>query len=217
MNTTLLSSIALATLLTTGCATFSMETNSKMTQSIFLNPVPKEQKTIYLIVKNTSNMNGVGEKIKALLIKKLQSKSYKIVDDVKNAHYILYVNVLFANNIKEKNAGVATALGAAGGAAIGASGAPAGKTGKDALVGVAVGGLIYGVGAKLAEDETIRIVTDVRVKEKLNPNATNLNNDKVFKTYDTRVYAQATKTHLKVSDALPILEEKTANSIANIF
>lgn len=218
MKKILLSSAILAALLTTGCATFSLETNTKMTRSVFLNPVPKEQKTIYLIVKNTSDVNGVGEKIKLLLVKNLQAKGYKIVNNIKNAHYILYVNILFANNIKEKNAGMATAFGATTGAVIGASGATAGSTGKDALAGAVIGGVIYGVGAKLTEDETIRIVTDIQIKEKINPNATNdLNNEKDYRTYTTRVFSQATETHLKVKDALPILEEKMANSIANIF
>jgi len=207
-------SLCAAALLTTGCATFSLETNSKMTQSVFLNPIPKEQKTIYLIVKNTSDMNGVGEKIKSLLVQKLQSKGYRIVDDVKNAHYVLYVNVLFANNIREKNTGAATAFGATTGAIVGASNGGGGKGG---LAGAAVGGVIYGVGAKLTEDETIRIVTDIKVKEKTRPDATDLDNTSDYKTYETRIYSQATKTHLKVNEALPILEEKTANSIANIF
>jgi hypothetical protein len=213
MKKIFLSSLVAAGLLISGCATFSLETNEKMTQSIFLNPVPKEKKIIYLVIKNTSDMPGVDEKIKSILIKKLTEKGYKIVDNPKAAHYVLFVNVLFANNIKEKNAGAAAGFGTAVGAA---SGAGAGG-GRNALAGAVIGGIVYGVGAKLTEDETIRIVTDVRIKEKINDNATNLDDDKSYKTYETRIFTQATKTHLKVKDALPVLEEKMANSIANIF
>ncbi len=46
--------IVTATILFSGCATTELQTSSKMIQSVFINPVKKELRTVFLSSKETS-------------------------------------------------------------------------------------------------------------------------------------------------------------------
>lgn len=164
----------------TGCATTELQTQTKMTQTIFLDPVKKSDKTIFVSVKNTSGQN-IGD-FEQKLDAKLSAKGYKIVDDPDSAKYILMTNVLFANNLKEANAASAGASGATAGAVAGVVGsALAGGNGYNigsaGLIGAAAGGLLSAAVGKLTEDEIFRMVTDVNVRE--------IKNQKIYTTKST--------------------------------
>ena len=79
--------LASAAVIFGGCATTELQTQTKMTQSIFLEPVRKEQKTVFVSVKNTSgqDMGGLEQKIVA----KLSNRGYKIIDYPETAKYLL--------------------------------------------------------------------------------------------------------------------------------
>lgn len=149
-----------AALIFGGCATTELQTQTKMTQSIFLSPVKKEQRTVFVSVKNTSGQD-VGN-LEQKISSKLESKGYKVTDDPDAAKYTLMTNVLFANNLREAQAAGAGVNGAIAGGVIGAMN----SGGKDALAGAVVGGLLIGGIGKLTEDEIYRMVTDVVVRKK---------------------------------------------------
>jgi hypothetical protein len=156
----LLGSTFLAVSMFTGCATATLQTKAKVTRSIFLNPVKKEQRTIYLTVKNTSGQDvDLYPKLKEKLVK----KGYRIIDDPEKAKYVLIVNILFADNLKEANALRGSSYGGSFGAAAGS-----GNGGKGVLVGAIAGALIGGVLGKVTEDEIYRMVVDVDIREKIN-------------------------------------------------
>jgi outer membrane lipoprotein SlyB len=143
----------------TGCATTQLQTQAKMTRSVFLDPVKKEQKTIFVAVRNTS---GQEVNLEDKLIAELQKKGYRIVDDPEMAKFVLMVNVLFANNLKEVNAPGGATAGSSIGAAVGSSGGS-----RDAIVGAVAGAVIGGVLAKATEDDIFRMVVDVVVRQKI--------------------------------------------------
>lgn len=145
-----------------GCATTELQTQTKMTQSIFLDPVKKEQKTVFLSIKNTSgqDMSQLESKIAA----KLSSKGYKIIDDPETAKYVLMTNVLFANNLKEANAASAGINGAVVGGVMGAINS--GGNGNSALGAALIVGGVSAIAGKLTEDEIYRMVTDVVVRDR---------------------------------------------------
>lgn len=156
--------LATSALLFGGCATTELQTQTKMTQSIFLEPVKKEQKTVFVSIKNTSgqDMGGLEQKITS----KLQTKGYKLVDDPDTAKYTLMTNVLFANNLKEANAAGAGVNGAIAGGVMGA--VNSGGNGNSALGAALIVGGVSAIAGKLTEDEIYRMVTDVVVREKKN-------------------------------------------------
>jgi len=153
-------STAVATLLFSGCATTELQTNAKMTQSVFINPVAKSKRLIFVSSKNTS-----GQKInlERSIINELQAKGYTIVDDPEQATYILMMNVLYCDKKQENNA-VAGAVGAgAAGAGIAAyNGGGAGKTIGVGLGAAVVGGLL----AKATEDTIYQMQVDIMIRER---------------------------------------------------
>ena len=74
----LLSSVVAATLLLSGCATSNLQTSAKMTQSVFINPVAKEKRTVFINMKNTS---GTDINLERTIAQTLGAKGYTLVDD----------------------------------------------------------------------------------------------------------------------------------------
>lgn len=153
-------SVLVSTLLT-GCMTTQLQTQVKTTKTIFLNPVKKSQRIVYVDIKNTSGADI--DVLMPLIERKLQARGYKLTDDPDNAKYVLLANVLFANDKKENNA----AGGAVAGAAIGGSVAGYNNNGAGGMVlagvaGAAIGGLL----SSMTEDTIYQMVVDVSIREK---------------------------------------------------
>ncbi|EAL3900130.1 conjugal transfer protein TraT [Campylobacter upsaliensis] len=224
----------LAMSLLSGCLTTSLQTNSTMSQSIFLDPVAKEKRVVFLNIKNTSSCQiHLEHKLKS----SLEAKGYQISDDLENSTYILSTNVLYCDKKQENNtAGGAIAAGAAG---------------------ALLGGLL----AKMSEDTIYQMQVDVNIKQKiqnkvLNQNTNinsqasvrdkkasgflnsfggNVRNEKVgqlnanlasstqqsyesdYVERSTIILAEAVKTGLKLEEASEILEDKIAAQIAGLF
>src|SRR5579859_746936 len=124
--TTLSAMVALA-----GCQAASTAINKQnldvqthMSDTVFLDPVAQDKKTVLVRVRNTSDHPEID--LKAPIVAALQAKGYRLVDDPEGAHFMLQLNVLQAGPFEpaNKNAILAagygeTLLGAGAGAAIG--------------------------------------------------------------------------------------------------
>lgn len=158
-----------------GCATVStlaehgkLEASSKMSSSIFLDPVSPDQQTVFLQVHNTTDKTRLG--LRDALASRIEGEGWKIVNDPRTAKFILQVNVLQAGKIKA-NALQSALAGGYGGVlgSAGVGGAMAALSGGD---GTAIGGAALGVGAAdfvgglLVKDVTYSVITDVRVLER---------------------------------------------------
>lgn len=180
-----------------------LETNSKLTRTIVIDHSNLTNKTIYLQGSNTANSGGEKMNLNENIINSLKAKGYEIVDSSQKASYSLFVNVLFANNLKEARAiQTAVASGVFGGVGALASG----SNGSNSLIVGATAALAGGLIGKALEDETFRTVIDINVVN--NSNNSNEN---------TRVYCEAIKTNLDLNEAMPILEKEATKSIVNIF
>ncbi len=157
---TLVIVILVATLFS-GCATTTLQTKAKLTRTIFIDHSVKENRNIYLQVTNTAGSGGEDMQLLQSIKKNLEDKGYNLVSKSSQAGYGLFVNVLFANNLKEANAIKAGAnLGIMGTTMAAMSG-----QGSDALlVGavVALGGAVIG---SALEDEVFRAVVDIRIRD----------------------------------------------------
>jgi hypothetical protein len=153
-------SIVAATFLFTGCATTELQTSAKMTQSVFIEPVAKSKKMIFVASKNTSGQNI---NLENSIVTSLQNKGYTIVDDPEMATYILMMNVLYCDKKQENNAAAgAVAAGATGGAIAAYNGRGGGSTAGVALGAAVVGGLL----AKMTEDTIYQMQVDIVIREK---------------------------------------------------
>jgi len=189
-------------LLFSGCGTLNLETGAKMTNSIILDHSRIEKK-IYVQVTNTANSGGEKMLLDKSIKESLLERGYVIVESSSEASLGLFVNVLFANNLKEAKAiQAASVLGVTSG--IVAMGAGS-STGDSLLIG-ATAALIGATGAKVLEDETFKAVVDIHVC-----------NYKEDSSRRTRLFVKAVQMYLDIDEAMPILEKETTKSIVNIF
>ena len=228
----------------TGCAATTtaiekrdLETTTKMSETIFLEPISPSERTVYLDVRNTSNKAGLENELKPQIAKSLDQKGYKIVDDPKVAHYMLQANVLQIGKADPKDINNALSSGygnALSGALVGAS--AAGITSDNAAVGGLIGAGVGYAANMVFKDVIYSLITDVQISErpqegeaikvsnvaalKQGKGATKLYKSKGFANwlhYRTRVVSTAEKMNLKFEEAEPSLMQGLGVSLAGVF
>lgn len=88
----------------TGCAATvtalkykDLEVQTKMSETIFLEPVSPAERTVWIEVKNTSDQDVDLSPLAGML----QAKGWKVVQDPDAAHYRLQVNVLYVGKASQ--------------------------------------------------------------------------------------------------------------------
>lgn len=224
----------------------NLDVQTKMSETIFLDPVGPEKKVIFVDVRNTSDKDNfdIATPIKDAIAK----RGYRITQNPDEAHYRLQANVLSVAKTDPTAAQQALAGGyggplmsALGGAAAGAAiGGMAGGTYAAAGMGAGAGALVLGgaelVTGALVKDVTFMVVTDVQVVEKApegvivrQDNQQNLKqgiggseqqtSSEVTKNkkYRTRVVSTANKANLDYEEAAPALSQGLTRSLAGLF
>ena len=156
-NVILLSLVA-ASLVFTGCATSQLQTSAKMTQSVFINPVAKDKRTIFISTKNTS---GTNINLEQKMVQALYAKGYTIVDDPEMATYVLMTNILYCNKKSENNVVGGAVMGGAAGAL-----ANSGSNGRSMAVAGVAGAVVGGLIGKATEDTIFQMQVDIVIREK---------------------------------------------------
>lgn len=207
-----LSSVFMLVSLLTGCAAIgtavehrNLQTQTFMSNSVFLNPVPYQERTIFVQVRNTSDQYGFD--IRSMLTDNLINRGYRVVYNPGIAHYVLQVQILnvgrfsktAARNIFGTPYGGALE-GAAAGAAIGAA------TGSNIWAGGLVGAVGGTVVDNLVKNVTYRAIIDVKITEKPG-----------YRVYATRIVATANQVNLNFVEAKPRLESELAHAVAGLF
>lgn len=164
-----------AALLLTACAAGNavinhdtLDVQTHMSETVFLDPVPPSAKTIYVSARNTSDHPEVD--LRNPLIQAMMARGYQVVQDPNLAHYMLRINVLQAGQIDPKDE---SALMSAG------FGQPLlGGLAAGALVGGLTGNAGAGVGTGLAvaagtallnsmyKDIAFSVVLDIQLSER---------------------------------------------------
>ena len=225
----------------TSIAKANLDVSSKMSDAVFLDPVGKAQRTIFVQVRNTSdkpNFN-IEQPIKAAIA----AKGYRIVDDPEQATFKLQAQILSVAKTDPTSA--AAALGAGYGGAIGGAvlggtigGAMHGSRGLGigAGVGAMAGGLAETVANAMVKDVLFVAITDVQISQKAKEGVTGRQKTKadiaqgtgtqveqVFdevvkeKKYRTRVMSTANQVNLEYKDAAPELNAGLARVLAGLF
>ena len=227
----------------TGCAATqtaiehgSLQVSTKQSETVFLDPVSKDKKTIFVSVKNTSDEElDITPQLKTAL----NAHGYKVVNNPSSAHYLLQANVLKVG--KMSLAASQTALGGGYGSAI--AGAVAGtaagsftNSGAGMIAGGLAGGVIGLAADSLVKDVNYTMITDVQISERVGRGVkvneqfqSNLKNgsssmtsqtssrDSQYQRYRTRVVSNADKVNLKFPDARLALEQGLVKTLAGIF
>jgi hypothetical protein len=228
----------------TGCAAtqtaiehHSLETTTKLSETVFLSPVPHSQKTIFLQVKNTS-----GQKISLQepLQKALQFSGYQVLQDPQNAHYLLQANILTLTKMDEAASKLALGGGygsALAGSAVGAAlGSMSGMGRNGVIGGAAAGGLLSLAADSLVKNVNYTMITDVQISERIGRDVrvreeqrSKLKNgsasvtqqvsirDSGYQHYRTRIVSNANQVNLSFEKARPVLEKGLVTTLSGIF
>ena len=158
-----------------GCQTTSkiikhgkLEVETKMSSSIFLDPIENSKRTILLQIRNTSDKSGLDIESKIRLA--IENKGYTIVNSPKQANIMIQANILQVGKSTLENPFEALSGGYGSGLEGFATGAAlAGATGGSgrSMLGI---GLIAGIGNTIL-DAAVQVVTftmtvDLQISEK---------------------------------------------------
>jgi hypothetical protein len=209
-----------------------------MTETIFLDPVPPGQRTVFVQVRNTSDKPDFD--IEPAVRSALESRGYRVVDDPTEAHYLLQANVLQAGRNSEGAAEGSFAGGFGSTILGGAAGAGAGRVLSE-NPGVIIGGALAGaaisaVADAFVQDVTYSIISDLQVSERAADGVVVTESARQdlsqgtsgsrilsstetsdWKRYRTRVMSKANKVNLAFEEAAPDLVAGLTRSISGIF
>jgi len=216
----------------------NLDVQTKMSNTVFLDPVAPSKRIIYFDIRNTSDKQM---KIKNAIKQSFIAEGYKITQDPTKATYMLQGNILKVSKTDKREAqsymhsGYGSALtgAVAGGAASYALGGNNRTSAGIALAGAALGF----IGDALIKDTFFVMITDLQIRERplegeivtqtqqaklAQGTSTNVNQNisggKVkWKTYRTRIVSTAEKMNLKFDEAQPILAKSLVRSISGIF
>jgi len=216
----------------------NLDVQTKMSETVFLDPVSPDKKIIYFDIRNTSDKEM---HVKNAIINELKTKGYKITNDPAKATYMLQGNILKVSKTDKREAQglMGSAYGSAlTGALASGTAAYAMNAGGRGTAGVALGGAALGfLGDALVEDTFYVMVTDLQIRERplegevvtqtqqaslAQGSSTKVHQDikgaKVkWKTYRTRIISTAEKMNLEFAEAEPVLEKALARSVAGTF
>ena len=226
--------------LLTGCSAIdkqmkhgTLDVQTKMSETIFLDPVEDSKRTVILQIRNTSDKKDLD--ILGSIKIAIEEKGYKIVTDPKKAHYMIQANILQVGKSTDKDPFGSLTSGFGGALAGGMAGAMISNDTMGMGVGALAGGLIGTIADSAVQVVNYRMITDLQVSEKANDNIIQedsnskvkqgANNTKTstwsektsWKKYQTRIISVATKTNLKFELALPELKAGLIQSISGLL
>jgi hypothetical protein len=213
----------------------NLAVQTKMSETIFLDPVGPDRKTVFIDVKNTSDKEI---EITSELAAAVTKRGYRVVQDPNLAHFMLQVNILSVG--KTDPSALQSVIGAGyGGAAFGGIvGAGVGAATSHSWGGMAAGGLIGGatelIAGSLVKDVMYAMITDVQISERSAAPVSQVTTSNLsqgtqstihqqvestvnWKRYRTRVGTCANKVNLEFEEALPEIKNGLCKSIGGVF
>lgn len=214
-----------------------LETQTKMSATVFLDPVADDKRTAIVQVRNTSDKKDL--QIEEELRSVIAAKGYKIVSDPAKANFMIQANILQVgkNTLEDPFNDLRSGYGSAiNGALVGGL---AGALITDDLRGAGVGALVGGIGGTIADAivdvVNYSMITDLQISEKANGafvdessnaqfkqgtsgfKSSNWSQKTNWKKYQTRIISTAKKVNLKFEEAIPELKQGLLQSISGIL
>ena len=214
---------------------------TKMSDSIFLDPVSSHKRTIYIETRNSTGKQSLD--LMMPLKHSFVSKGFNVIDDPDKAQFWLRINVLNAGKTDPERAESILGAGYGGaltGAALGATvGGVAGGwkgAGIGGLTGAAIGGIGEVVADAFVEDVMFIVVSDVEIaskvkdgvvvqqsssqsaKQGLGGNRVQTSNGVSNRNkYRLRVVSSANQVNLTFDEAIPELSSGLVRSLSGVF
>jgi outer membrane lipoprotein SlyB len=223
---------------TTAIGKRTLDVQTRMTNSIFLEPVTAPQRTVLVEVRNSSDRPQLD--IAPAVRAALAERGYRLVDDPQDAQFLLQANVLQVGRTSAAAADGAFAKGFGSALVGGAAGAGLGRAASDQTEAI-IAGAVTGVAASVVadsfvQDVTYSIITDLQISERAGEGvmvtermtqdlAQGSSGRRILSTrevhdwkrYQTRVMSSANQANLDFEDAAPELVAGLTRAIAGIF
>lgn len=218
----------------------SMDVQTKMSSTVFLDPVTEDKKTVFLQIRNTSDKPEFD--LENQIAEAMQGKGYKITKVPEEAHYLLQANVLQVGrtNLRTADNALHQGFGAAiGGAIVGAGVGTLispDEKGRGAIAGGLMGSAVATVGDAMVQDVVYCVIADLQISERVGNSVvvrektrTKLkqgiggvrevtSTEKIdWKRYQTRIVGTANKVNLKFKKAAPDLVQGLTRGITGVF
>ena len=212
-----------------------LDVQTKMSETVFLDPVADDKKSVILQIRNTSDKKDLA--IESEIKMAIQEKGYRIVTDPKKAHFMIQANILQVGKSTQEDPFSSLTSGYGGALAGGTIGALASSHNDymGAGVGALAGGLIGTVADAAVQVVNYQMITDLQISEKADGDVvTESSNAQLkqgtsgskssswsqkskWKKYQTRIISVAKKTNLKFETALPELKQGLVQSISGLL
>lgn len=220
-----------------------LRVETKMSETVFLEPVSPKERVVYVDIKNTTGkeLSGIEYGIKG----RIASNGYRITEDPAEATFILQANILKVgrSDLEEANAmfgeGYQGVIEGAviGGVIGGAVGGDVDEINKGTVAGAIAGGVAGFLFDALVTDDLFTMVTDIQIRERARSGETVSQDEETdasqgtstrvkqrssvgevkWKIYRTRIVSVANKANLDFEEAKPHLQKGLERSIGGIF
>lgn len=223
---------------TTSIAKRNLDVQTKMSDTIFLDPVSPSQQTVFVQIRNTSDKPELS--VRESIVSAMNNRGIRVVDDPDLAHYWLQANVLQAGRSTKSSTQSAydsgfggVIIGAAGGAAVGAV-IDRGNSGVGAVLGGLAGAAISSAADAFVQDVTYTIITDIQISERTDRGVSSQSSATIKqgssgslsqsdssvdnrKRYASRVVSTANKANLTWEESSGPLVNGLSQSLSGLF
>jgi hypothetical protein len=212
----------------------TLDVQTRMSETVFLDPVADDKKTVILQIRNTSDKKDL--EIQSEIKIAIEDKGYKIVTDPNKAHYMIQANILQVGKSTNEDPFSSLSSGFGGALAGGTMGALISNNDSMGMgIGALAGGLIGTVADSAVQVINYQMITDLQISEKADSaTVTESSNAQLkqgssgnkssswsekskWKKYQTRIISVAKKTNLKFELALPELKRGLIQSISGLL
>ncbi|HSH49244.1 MAG TPA: complement resistance protein TraT [Halomonas sp.] len=228
-------------LLLSGCAAThtaitkrNLDVQTKMSETVFLDPRPASEKVVYLQIRNTSDEQGIT--IEPKIRQAVESRGYTVTNDLDQAYYLLQTNILQVGETDLRGAQTALAQGYGAGLTGAVVGGAAFGGGSGRVGTALVGGLVGMAANAMVKDVHFTMITDLQISERAAQGVVISENNRAalkqgtsghrtvtshettdWHRYQTRIVSTANQVNLTFDKALPELEQGLSQSIAGLL
>ena len=185
-----------------------LDIQTKMSSTIFLDPLTVDKKTVYLQIRNTSDKSELD--LERMIAEMMAVKGYTRVMAPEQAQILLQTNILQVgySDLRAAEHALNQGFGGALGDAVG---------GEAVLSPVVVIADVQ-ISERVGNSTTIKEKTRSRLKQGTNGVREIISTEKIeWKRYQTRALSAASKLNLKFKQVAPELIQGLARSITGIF
>lgn len=217
---------------------------SQLSYSIVLEPVAPSKRVVYVSVRDVTG-NGMRKGMISQLKSNLAAEGFKLTLDPDEANFMLTSTIIQAGNTSKDEAYGYLASGFEGGVALGGGAALLGADNSTASSLALIGATAGFLGDALISDEYYTFVMDVQMRERplsgdsisnkahnksarkqsdgrtstssLSQSSVKRGDNYNWIVYETRIVTTANQMNLKITDAIPAVQSKTASSLTELL